>query len=73
MKKCCMVHLKFLTKSLIGTVVMDFEGNLLAGTSTGGLMGKAKAKAEFSFDLLSRIKVQKSNQGHHFPHFYHIF
>ena len=23
---------------------MDFQGNLLAGTSTGGLMGKAKAK-----------------------------
>ena len=28
----------------IGTVIMDFQGNLLAGTSTGGLMGKAKAK-----------------------------
>ena len=28
----------------VGAVVMDFEGNLVAGTSTGGLMGKAKGR-----------------------------
>ena len=30
----------------VGAVVMDFQGNLVAGTSTGGLNGKAKAKIE---------------------------
>ncbi len=28
----------------VGAVVMDFDGNLAAGTSTGGLMGKAKGR-----------------------------
>ena len=30
---------------------MDFQGNLLAGTSTGGLMGKAKAKTDSINDI----------------------